>query len=63
MKEYSIIRTILYRPVMGRAYRLGNYEVIVESEKVPDVVMSRKATRDDIERSRLEWPEDWEERR
>jgi len=58
--KYSIIDTKNYKKEMKKAYRFGDYELIVESDKVSKNIESRKATQDDIELSKLQWPEDWE---
>jgi len=59
MKDYKIILTADYQQSMGKAYRFGDYELIVESNKVPENIESRKAAQDDIELSKSQWPEDW----
>ena len=63
MTDYSVIKTCDYKYTMKRAYRLGDYEIIVESNKVPENIESKQATQDDIELSKLQWPEDWRERK
>jgi len=59
MKSCSVIKTDDYQPFMGRAYRLGDHEVIVESDKVPESVDCYRADVFDFEESRAQWPEDW----